>query len=277
MLLAALDRDNMAVRKLQVFAPVISNIEIIPNHKVIACIAPDIALQAEPGHFVNVLVTEATDPLLRKPFSVYKADKESGRIELLYSIVGATTTGMSKKVPGDTLDLFGPLGGKLFNAQDPAIHHHIMVGGGYGVPPLIFLANNLIALNPAEKIDFIIGARNKSLVVGETDVHSLGLNPRITTEDGSHGVHGKVTDVLRTLLEAAEPDATMVYCCGSTSMMRAVSSVSAEFGAKCQVSLEAAMPCGVGVCMGCVIDLGDGRRVRSCVDGPVFLGSEVKW
>ena len=267
----------MAVRKLQVFAPVISNVEIIPNHKVITCIAPEIADQAEPGHFVNVLVTEATDPLLRKPFSVYKADKQSGQIELLYSIVGATTTGMSRKIPGETLDLFGPLGGKLFDATRPETSHHIMVGGGYGVPPLIFLANNLLAQDPSVKIDFIIGARTKSLVVGETDVHSLGLNPRITTEDGSHGFRGRVTDVLRTVLASAEASTTMVYCCGSTPMMKAVSEVSAEYGAQCQVSLEAAMPCGVGVCMGCVVDMADGRRVRSCVDGPVFLGSEVQW
>jgi dihydroorotate dehydrogenase electron transfer subunit len=267
----------MSVKKLQVIAPVVSNVEIIERHKVITCIAPEIAEQAIPGHFVNVLVTDATDPLLRKPFSIYKVDRAAGEIALLYSIVGATTNGMSRKSAGDLLDIFGPLGGKVFDASNQQISHHILVGGGYGVPPLIFLANTLLAKNPNEKIEFIIGARNKSLVVGETDVHDLGLDPRITTEDGSHGVHGRVTDVLRTLLKSGGARSTMVYCCGPTPMMQAVAEVSAEFGAACQVSLETPMPCGVGVCMGCVVDLADGRRVRSCVDGPVFAGSEVTW
>ena len=94
----------------QEFAPVLSNEPIIEGHKVLVCHAPAIAAEARPGHFVNALTAERTDPLLRKPFSIYTVDRERGDISLLYSIVGATTLGMARKAPGDTLDLVGPLG-----------------------------------------------------------------------------------------------------------------------------------------------------------------------
>jgi len=261
----------------QVFAIVLANDEIIPGHKVLTCEAPALAAQAQPGHFVNALTAERFDPLLRKPFSIYTVDREQGQISLLYSIVGAVTQGMARKRPGETLDLVGPLGGRLFRPDVRPGATHIMVGGGYGVPPLVFLSRELRLAQTEPKITFIIGARRKDLLLCEAELIAAGVDARAATEDGSHGTQGRVTDVLEPLLRERTGQPVTVYCCGPTPMMRAVGELCQQLGVPCQLSVEVAMPCGIGVCMGCVLDLADGRRVRCCVDGPVFEASEVTW
>ena len=261
----------------QVFAPVLSNEPIIAGHKVLTCEAPTLAALAKPGHFVNALTAERFDPLLRKPFSIYTVDRDRGQISLLYSIVGATTEGMARKRPGETLDLVGPLGGKLFQPDTRPGAAHLLVGGGYGVPPLVFLSRELRSAHTEPSITFIIGARRKDLLLCEAELIAAGIDARAATEDGSHGTTGRVTDVLEPLLIEKSGQPVTVYCCGPTPMMRAVGELCERLGVPCQVSVEVAMPCGIGVCMGCVLDLADGRRVRCCVDGPVFEASEVKW
>ena len=261
----------------QVFARVLSNEAIIPDHKILTCEAPDIAALAQPGHFVNALTAERTDPLLRKPFSIYTVDRPLGQISLLYSIVGATTQGMARKRPGETLDIVGPLGGRLFRPDSRPGAAHVMVGGGYGVPPLVFLARELQAAQTASHLMFIIGARRKDLLLCEAELTAAGVDARAATEDGSHGTQGRVTDVLEPLLHERTGQPVTVYCCGPTPMMRAVGELCQRLGVSCQISVEVSMPCGIGVCMGCVLDLADGRRVRCCVDGPVFEASEVQW
>lgn len=262
----------------QLLAEIISNQEIAKDHFVLTCRAPEIAIEALPGHFINTRVAEeGCDPLLRKPFSIYTVDRDQGIVSILYSIVGATTRGMSRKRPGDKLDLVGPLGGRLFRA-DPRPHAlHIMVGGGYGVPPLVFLSRELLARDKGSRIAFLIGARTKDLLLCEQELRDTGIATHSSTEDGTHGVRGRVTDVLAPLIAKNIDSPMTVYCCGSTSMMQAVAAVCAESSIPCQVSLEVAMPCGVGVCMGCVLDLKDGSRVRCCTDGPVFDALEVAW
>ena len=261
----------------QVFAPVLANDQIIADHKVLVCEAPALAAVARPGHFVNVLTAERTDPLLRKPFSIYTVDRTLGQISLLYSIVGATTTGMARKKPGDLLDLVGPLGGRIFQPDPRPGAAHILVGGGYGVPPLVFLSRELQLADTEPEMVFIIGARRKDLLLCEEELKAAGVDARAATEDGSHGTHGRVTDALAPLLAERSGQPVTVYCCGPTPMMRAVGELCQSVGVPCQLSVEVAMPCGIGVCMGCVLDLADGRRVRCCVDGPMFEASEVKW
>ena len=184
----------------QVFARILSNDPIIAGHQVITCEAPTLAIEAQPGHFVNVLTAERYDPLLRKPFSVYTVDRDQGQISLLYSIVGATTEGMSRKRPGEMLDMVGPLGGRIFQADTRPDTTHIMVGGGYGVPPLVFLSRELRLAQSAPNIKFIIGARRKDLLLCEAELVAAGVDARVATEDGSHGTPGRVTDVLEPLL-----------------------------------------------------------------------------
>jgi len=261
----------------QVFAPVLANDDLIAGHKVLTCRAPALADAARPGHFVNALTAERTDPLLRKPFSIYTVDRARGEISLLYSIVGATTQGMARKRPGDVLDLVGPLGGRVFRPDDQPDAHHVVVGGGYGVPPLVFLARELQSAQPDPDLTFIIGARRKDLLLCEAELTEAGIKAHAATEDGSHGTHGRVTDVLAPLLAERAGLPVTVYCCGPTPMMRAVGDLCLSVGVPCQLSVEVSMPCGIGVCMGCVLDLADGRRVRCCISGPVFEASEIKW
>lgn len=258
---------------IQTFATVLENEEIIPGHRVLICRAPEIAMGASPGHFINVLASGTYQSILRKPFSIFRADSQGGTIAMLYQVWGATTLGMARKGPGDIVDLVGPLGGRVFEADDRRNAFHIMVGGGYGVPPLVFLAERLKAENPDAEILFIVGARRKDLLLCEPDLLMLGVEFAPSTEDGSHGTHGRVTDVLMRRLTSN----AAVYCCGPTPMMRAVGDLCTAEGVPCQVSVEVPMPCGVGVCMGCVLDLADGRRVRSCTEGPVFPAKEVVW
>ncbi len=261
---------------LQCFATVVSNEVIIPDHHVLTCRAPAIAAQARPGHFVNALIASSGhDPLLRKPFSLYTADPVAGEISILFSLVGATTHGMAHKRPGETLDLVGPLGGRLFTPDPRPGTTHVMAGGGYGVPPLVFLSRQL--RHAGEDVIFLIGARHKDLLLCEEELRAAGVDARPHTEDGSWGAVGRVTDGLRPLLEERGDTPLTVYCCGPTPMMRAVAELCLSHGVPCQVSMEVGMPCGLGVCMACVLDLADGRRVRCCTEGPVFRAEEVRW
>lgn len=256
---------------------VTSNQEIIKDHRVITCVAPEIAAAARPGHFVNILTGDGYDPFLRKPFSIYTVDRKRGEIGILYSIVGVVTRGMAKKRVGDEIDIVGPLGGRLFTPDTRENVTHVMVGGGYGVPPLVFLSHELRRADPNAKIVFLIGARHKDLLLCEAELIAGGVDARVATEDGSRGVRGRVTDALRPILENTAGGPHAVYCCGPTPMMQAVGALSAELSIPCQVSVEVAMPCGMGVCMACVIDLADGRRVRCCTEGPVFEAQNVTW
>jgi dihydroorotate dehydrogenase electron transfer subunit len=252
---------------------VVENDEVITNHYVLVCSAPEIAYHAQPGHFLNVFASGTYESILRKPFSVFRADSATGLVSMLYQVSGATTHGMARKLPGDEIDIVGPLGGKVF-APDTRPHAvHVMVGGGYGVPPLVFLAERIKAAEPDAKIVFIVGARRRELLLCEIEIADLGLQYIPVTEDGSHGKQGRVTDVLLDVLG----ENTAVYCCGPTGMMRAVGDLCIAANVPCQVSVEVPMPCGVGVCMGCVLDLKEGSRVRSCTEGPVFQASEVVW
>ncbi len=271
----------------------VANEDIIDGHRVITCVAPPIAAAARPGHFVNILAGSGTDPFLRKPFSIYTVDRKRGEISILYAIVGGVTRAMTARKAGDEIDLVGPLGGRLFTPDTRPRVTHIMVGGGYGVPPLVFLARELRATDPAVSTLFLMGARRSDLLLCDAELLNEGFDVRVTTEDGSRGTHGRVTDALdpillspyfsepkhgtsETIVESAAGGCA-VYCCGPAPMMRAVGDMCIGAGVPCQVSVEVPMPCGLGVCMGCVVDLTDGRRVRSCTDGPVFGAEEVIW
>lgn len=261
-----------------VLAPVLSVVPLVPNHYVLTCHAPDMAMQARPGHFVNVLGSAGGfDPFLRKPFSIYTADAQAGTISLLFSVVGSVSRGMSRLRAGDFVDLVGPLGGHVFAPPPVPDTLHILVGGGYGVPPLVFLSRALLQSRPAPELAFLIGARTKDLLLCEAELREAGVPTHTATDDGSHGTLGRVTDVLLPMLNAHAHRPVSVYCCGPSSMMQAVAQVCATQNVPCQLSVEVAMPCGIGVCMGCVLDLADGRRVRCCVDGPVFQAAEVAW
>ncbi|GAB4462733.1 MAG: dihydroorotate dehydrogenase electron transfer subunit [Armatimonadaceae bacterium] len=257
-------------------APVTAHTQLTaPGHHVLEFHAPELAHDAAPGQFVAV-APEAGPQILRRPFSVYTADPERGTASILFSVYGATTRALALKRPGDTLDLIGPLGGKGFQADPDPATHHIMVGGGYGVPPLAFLTRRIFAANPEARISFIVGARTANLLVGTDGLSELRAVVLPCTEDGSTGYAGRVTGQLTALLDESTGPFHL-YSCGPTPMMKAVADVAADRSLPCQVSLEPFMPCGIGICMGCAVALPDGTFARGCTEGPVFRAEEVLW
>ena len=234
--------------------------------KEIDLIAPEIAAEALPGQFVNVQVTRHTAPLLRRPLGVAGVDRENGVLTLIYRILGEATHVLAEACTGDVLSLVGPLGrGFERSAQKP-----LFVGGGTGLAPLLYLADDFCARGI--KPDVLMGGRTetelfwKDLFAGKAG--KIGL----TTDDGTLGAKGTVMALLPEMLQAEQYD--IVYVCGPTPMMKAVSADVLARKIPCQVSLEKYMGCGLGACLSCSCQ-GVGRRIKVCKDGPVFWAQEV--
>lgn len=252
---------------------------------------PEIARQAQPGQFVNVQVAATTtDPLLRRPFSVHAVYPSEGLFSLLYVLVGRGTALMNKIAPGENVSVVGPLG-RGFDLGDSPDAQHIIVAGGCGAAPLHFLSDRLCALWGCANVKVLTGARGKNAVLCEAEFLSHGVEVEVSTDDGSYGYHGLVTDLLQRRLNSSLSSLhspLRVYSCGPNAMMRAVAKIAHEAGvSSCQVSLENNMACGLGVCMGCVQKIrgampGDTsgnnwHRERVCKDGPVFNAEDIIW
>jgi len=225
------------------------------------------AVKILPAQFINVRVTEGTVPLLRRPFSVYA---NFGRdIELVYRVIGTGTKELAAKKPGDIVDFIGPLG-NTYPKHDKK-GKIIVIGGGTGSASVHFLA---LALKKAkQKFTLIQGARTKDMIVDKTGFKKLGSV--FTTEDGSLGIKGFVTNALKKVLN----DNDTIYACGPEPMIKAIKSAAADKQrVKCYASFEAYMGCGIGACVSCVIPVGkqeDFEYKRVCKDGTVFDVSEV--
>jgi dihydroorotate dehydrogenase electron transfer subunit len=231
-------------------------------------------VEAKPGQFIAVTDGSNTQ-LLRRPFSIYTVDPETGTCSILFSVYGPTTKAMAALKPGETLDILGPLGGRVFNADSRPGVHHVMVGGGYGVPPLVFFSRRIKAVDPQAQVTFINGARTQAFLVGTDGLEAERIPVLSCTDDGTCGVHGRVTVALEPILKSGEP--CHVYTCGPTPMMKAVSEMAMAHEIPCQVSMETFMPCGIGICMGCAVPTTQGKFARGCTDGPVFEAREVRW
>jgi dihydroorotate dehydrogenase electron transfer subunit len=273
--------DLPALPTRKFLAPLVQNIKLsAPGHYVLRFEALHLAQTALPGHFVTIAC--GTGPqLLRRPFSVFEADPNTGICSILFSVYGSTTKAMSLLEPGEFLDIIGPLGGRVFTPSANPEVHHVLVGGGYGVPPLALLSRRILQNNPHASVTLITGARTQNLLVGTDGLAEAGVQLAPCTDDGSCGFHGLVTGVLQTLLDAGR--LCHVYTCGPTPMMKAVGLLCEQISVPCQVSLEVFMPCGVGICMGCAVPkrgtdgTPTGTYARGCTDGPVFETREVAW
>lgn len=243
-------------------------------YHVLAVRAPDIAGRVEPGQFVTFAVGGPDTALvLRRAFSVARASPAEGVVEVVVAVAGKGTSWLAGRRPGDRLDTVGPLGRPF--ALPPAPARAVLVGGGYGAAPLVGLAAALSARGAA--VDVVLGAASGPRLFGVEEARRVAERLVCTTEDGSYGVRGRVTDVLAAHLAGAD----VVYACGPMPMLRAVGAQAAARGIRSQVAVEEAMACGIGVCMTCVLPVvgGDGvtRMVRSCVEGPVFDGDRVRF
>lgn len=273
----------------QYVASILENTEVSPGYFRMRFAAPrgTAAPSPQAGQFVHVMPgpgnKNGQDPLLRRAFSVLQVDAESWQI--LFRAGGRGTRALAALKTGDTLDVLGPLG-KPYDVKDGAL---ILIGGGVGVPPMAMMARELVGQGRADDISVIIGGRNAQDVLCQDDFLFCGVTAKVTTDDGSCGRQGRVTDVLKELLNTKNPEMfhvkQTVYACGPIPMLRAVSKMCAEHDVACQVSLEENMPCGIGVCNGCVVPThtGDGasdefsRYRRVCVEGPAFWGTDINW
>jgi len=227
------------------------------------------------GHFVMLKVSNGLDPLLRRPLGIYRPLGAKGKgagVELLYRVVGRGTGILSLKRPGETLGVLGPLGNGF--ADPPEDRKIVMLAGGMGIVPLYMLAKK------ARGATLLFGARTKKETFLLKDFRAMGLKIKTATEDGSAGTKGFVTELLAS---GITPETT-VYACGPVGMLKAAAMITNKAGAKCLVSLERSMACGIGVCLGCAVRTRARHEEKEnrfykmvCSDGPVFDSEEIDW
>jgi dihydroorotate dehydrogenase electron transfer subunit len=255
------------------------SIRRVGEYHQLTLVAPGVAEQVRPGHFIALSVGgETTAHLLRRAFSVYRTQDRGvygGTVDIVFAEHGAGTRWLSRVRQHDFVDVVGPLGKPFALPKEPV--SCTLVGGGYGSAPLFTLAEQL--RERGCRVDFVLGAATEGRLFGVLEAKRMSQSVAVTTEDGSLGDRGRVTDVLPALLQRTGSD--VVYACGPMGMLAAVADLAARFGAHSQCAVEEAMACGIGVCMTCVLpvigDDGVTRMVRSCVDGPVFRGDRVRW
>lgn len=242
-------------------------------------VAPEIATGFLPGHFVAVAVGgENTGMILRRAFALAGAtpsEKFAGTVQFVVAEHGPGTRWLVHRRAGDTLDIVGPLGTPFPVPSGPS--PAVLVGGGYGAAPLLPLAQALI--DNGSPVEILLGAATAGRLYGELAAKRLVGQVTVTTDDGSAGEKGLVTDVLPAAIERI--NAEVVYACGPMPMLQAVGDLARAHAIQAQVAVEEAMACGIGVCMTCVLpvrgDDGRSRFVRSCVEGPVFDADRVRW
>ena len=259
-------------------ARVIRHEEVAADHFLLTLDAPAIARSARPGQFVMLRVRGGTDPLLRRPMSLFRVQAAPGRIQILYKVVGLGTRYLAERRPGSRLETLGPLGNG-FRAPGGE-RTPILVAGGIGIAIFPFLLESL--RRHGRRPTLLFGARRRRDLVAIELFRARRVPVRVATEDGSAGAKGFVTALLEPLLERRESTAGMeLFVCGPTPMLRAVGAMAARAGVPCQLALESTMPCGIGVCLGCVVPCAGegGERVfrRVCTEGPIFDAGAVQW
>jgi dihydroorotate dehydrogenase electron transfer subunit len=242
-------------------------------------VAPGIAEHSRPGHFVALGVGgPETSMLLRRTFSIHRTSVRGvygGTVDIVFAVHGKGTAWMSRLQVHDTVDVIGPLGTPFVLPREPK--SCTLVGGGYGSAPLFALGEEL--QRRGCRVDFVLGAGTKDRLFGALDAKRMAKTVALTTDDGSAGVRGIVSDVLPEVMSRARTD--VLFACGPMGMLAAVTRIATAAGVEAQTAVEESMACGIGVCMTCVLpvrgDDGRTRMARSCVEGPVFRGDRVCW
>jgi len=255
--------------------------EVVPNIFLVKLLAPSVTQEALPGQFIHIKCSKDNYPLLRRPLSIHRIDKEKGEIFILFQIMGEGTKLLADRTIGDDLDIMGPIGNG-FNIY-PESRKIMIIGGGIGVAPLLALCEE--SVRQGKEVRVLIGALRKELVIGEESFKILGVKVAVATDDGSYNHKGLVADLLKGNIREGWL-ADQVFACGPKLMLKKIVGISLNAHINCQVSLEERMACGIGACLGCVckIKIKDKKEdkikyefKRICVDGPVFEGSEVIW
>lgn len=221
------------------------------------------AREALPGQFVHVKCGHSR--MLRRPISICDVDGDFMR--LVFEVRGEGTEWLSHRQVGDKLDVLGPLG----NGFDLSGDKLLLVGGGIGLPPMLYCAKA-----SRGEAHVVAGFRSKDRAMLAEDFTNAAKTFTVASDDGTIGTHGFVDALVRQALEK-EKGFTSILACGPKPMLRSVIKVADEFGVHCQVSMEERMACGVGACLGCAVQMAEGSMKHVCKDGPVFNAEEVDW
>lgn len=263
-------------------AAVLSNTRLSNDYSVIALAAADVASLAQPGQFVMIKPSRGSDPLLRRPFSIFEVLRdprgEPTGVSLFNKRLGVGTRLLYDVEPGARVSCLGPLGRPFVPVDPPA--EAWMVAGGVGLAPFVTLAEALHARGTITTLFY--GGRSAADLFYVDLFEQMGVRVVLSTEDGSRGHQGLITVPLADAL-CAHPASRVVrlYVCGPTPMMHAVAHLAASHRRACDVSLEQMMGCGLGGCYSCVVlardDGGAPHFTRSCIEGPVFDATRVVW
>ena len=254
-------------------AKVIEHVEIGAGYRYLVFEAPKMSADLEPGQFVHVRVPALETSALRRPFSVF--DAENGQVTVLYKTVGRGTAALNAVKAGETVRVMGPLGhGFPLKCDGEAL----LVGGGYGVAPLHFLAKRFVAAAGLPRPKLFVGGRTKSDLLALDRFEKLGIEIFTATNDGSAGVKGLVTDPLDDLLANFRNRGTKfeLFACGPDPMLKAVAMRATGTGSKGWISMDRHMVCGVGACYACIQKTVRGNS-RCCIEGPVFAAEDLVW
>ncbi|MBI4547652.1 MAG: dihydroorotate dehydrogenase electron transfer subunit [Ignavibacteriae bacterium] len=246
---------------IQEVCPVTSNNVVGSNIFVLSICSPEISSTVQPGQFVNIKVNERTVPLLRRPFSVYRVNGDN--LEIIFNVIGIGTKILSSKSPGDVINVMGPLG--RWYGIDGGYETALLIAGGLGVAPLPMITAAL--KRKGGKITTFLGARTSDQLVCS---HLENIN--LATDDGSVGYHGTIVDCLRSWLGRNNHARFKIFGCGPNTMLKRLSYLAQEYNIPCEVSLESAMACGIGICQGCPVEKVGNEQKYSliCKEGPVF-------
>lgn len=232
---------------------------------------PEIAKEARPGQFVNLRLSDKLDPLLWRPISLHGIDPQKGTITMLYLIVGKGTAMMKDMEAGAIIDVLGPLGNGWSCDFDGS--SAVLIGGGIGIAPLYPLAKSLA--EAGKHVELIVGAKNKEYLTDLSLYENIGVKVMVTTDDGSAGIKGFVTEALANSIQAKACD--YIYACGPLPMLRSVEKLAMANKKPGQVSTESHMGCGLGICLLCPSKVTLGGYKRTCTDGPVFEIGELDY
>ncbi len=265
----------MEKKRINKDAKIVCNVEIRPGIFLMEVLAPEIAASSFPGQFCMIRAgsIQGFDPLLRRPLSVHQVNEKKGHVKFLYRVVGRGTKALAMQAQGELVEILGPLG-RGFEVGKGEIP--ILVGGGLGVAPLLFLAGQL----KGRRAVAIVGAVTKSQLLRLEPFRKTGIEILVSTEDGSFGNRGLVTEVLDRLLSRLDKEArndVAVFSCGPYPMLRATHHLCQSRDIRCEVSMETAMACGSGLCLGCAVKAKDGGYLHVCREGPCFRAEKLSW
>ena len=285
-----------ADRALQHSVEVVENVPLARDTYRIRFTCPELARRIVPGQFIMLRLAGCDDPLLGRPLALYDTvlspSGEPIGIDIVYLVMGKMTSRLAQYRPGQRLEVWGPLGNGF--PPQPA-EHLIMVAGGIGQTPFMAVGREYLGVRrygvpprdvkKSEKVTLCYGVRRAEYLAGVDDFRAIGIEVRLSTDDGSAGRHGFVTDLLRDVLMESEADVTgghcRIVCCGPEKMMETVAHIAQQAIVPCQVSLETPMACGIGICFSCVTKVrqpdGGWDYRRTCVEGPVFETEQIVW